>query len=245
MRAQTFDFTAYRVLVVGGTRGTGLTIAHAFADGGAHVTVTGTMMLRELYDADLTPFDYEMVNLARQDSIDHLVSTIGEVDVVVLAAGCNLPYGLPDHERDFIGGAVRSGVLGPMFLATRLRLKLSQSPAPGGGSFVLTGSVRRWLELTMTADEATDELVSATARAADAWTGIGTRINTVIEPSRSSLLPRQSTREAFVEGAARRAQGGDVMVRTQPRVADAMSDAALFLASESAARLTGQSLRLS
>lgn len=245
MRALTFDFTAYRVLVIGGTQGTGLTVAHAFADAGAQVTVTGTMMLRELYDADLTPFDYEMVNLARQDSIDQLVSSVDDVDVVVLAAGCNLPYGLPDHERSFIAEAVRSGVLGPMFLATRLRLKLSHSPAPGGGCFIMTGAARRWWELTTSPEQATDELAAATTRAAEAWAGIGTRINAVIEPARSSLLPRQATREAFIATAAQREQGGDVMVRTQRRVTEAVSDATLFLASDAAARITGQTIRLS
>ena len=72
MTSGSYDFAGYQVLVVGGTRGEGHTIATAFAEAGASVTVTGTMMLRELYDTDLSPFDYESVNLARQDSIDHL-----------------------------------------------------------------------------------------------------------------------------------------------------------------------------
>jgi NAD(P)-dependent dehydrogenase (short-subunit alcohol dehydrogenase family) len=38
----TFDFGGAHVLVTGGTSGIGHAIAHAFADAGAHVTVTGT-----------------------------------------------------------------------------------------------------------------------------------------------------------------------------------------------------------
>ena len=112
--AGSYDFNGYQVLVVGGTRGEGHRIASAFSASGASVTVTGTMMLRSLYDSDLSAFDYESVNLARQDSIDHLVGTIGHIDVLVLAASCNLPYGLPPDELAAAGqhpggGPARAG----------------------------------------------------------------------------------------------------------------------------------------
>jgi 3-oxoacyl-[acyl-carrier protein] reductase len=132
--------------VVGGTRGEGHAIASAFADAGASVTVTGTMMLRELYDTDLSRFDYEQVNLARQESIDHLAGVVRHLDVLVLAATCNLPYGLPPSEHAFVAEAARLGLVGPKFLTTRLRLKLGQSPALGGGCVINTGAVRTWLE---------------------------------------------------------------------------------------------------
>ena len=141
MTSGSYDFTGYEVLVIGGTRGEGHTIASAFARSGANVTVTGTMMLRALYDTDLAAFDYESVNLARQESIDNLVGIIGHLDVLVLAASCNLPFGLPADERAFIAEAARSGLLGPTFLTTRMRLKLGQSPAPGGGCVINTGAV--------------------------------------------------------------------------------------------------------
>ena len=105
MTSGLHDFTGYQVLVVGGTRGEGHAIASAFADAGASVTVTGTMMLRELYDTDLSRFDYEQVNLARQESIDHLAGVVRHLDVLVLAATCNLPYGLPPSEHAFLAEA--------------------------------------------------------------------------------------------------------------------------------------------
>jgi 3-oxoacyl-[acyl-carrier protein] reductase len=241
MSGQAHDFTGYEVLVVGGTSGSGHAVARAFADSGAHVTVTGTLMLRELYDTDLGGLDYEMVNLARQDSIDHLVSTVEHLDVLVLAAGCNLPFGLPDSERSFISEAVRSGVLGPTFLTTRLRLKLSQSPAVGGGCVVNTGAVRRWLELSLPAERAGEELAAATARAAETWAGIGVRVNSVVEGPHG-LLPRQA--EPFSTGA--RVAGGDTLVRRQlPRLQDAVADLALYLAAPMGARISGQTIRLS
>ena len=163
MTSGSYDFTGYEVLVIGGTRGEGHTIASAFARSGANVTVTGTMMLRALYDTDLAAFDYESVNLARQESIDNLVGIIGHLDVLVLAASCNLPFGLPADERAFIAEAARSGLLGPTFLTTRMRLKLSQSPAPGGGCVINTGAVAKWLELSSTPAPVSSGPASASA----------------------------------------------------------------------------------
>jgi 3-oxoacyl-[acyl-carrier protein] reductase len=238
-----YDFTGYQVLVVGGTRGEGHTIASSFADSGASVTVTGTMMLRSLYDADLSAFDYESVNLARQESIDHLVGTVSHIDVLVLAASCSLPYGLPPGEQAFVAEATRSGLLGPTFLTTRLRLKLGQSPALGGGCVVNTGSVTSWLELSSSPEVARREVVESTARAGDNWAGLGVRVNSVL-PAPRSMLPRQYAPGSGPTGGSR-ASGGTLVRTQQPRVGDAVADAALFLASTAAARITGQTLRIS
>lgn len=241
MSSLVHDFTGYQVLVVGGTRGTGHTIAAAFVEAGADVTVTGTMMLPELYDTDLSGMGYESVNLARQESIDHLAASINPLDVLVMAAGANLPYGLPDSELAFISDAVRSGVLGPAFLATRLRLRLGQSPALGGGCLIHTGATRRWYEVARPGCDSTQELIESTERSAESWAGIGIRVNSIVETPRG-LLPRQ-----MVPGARTLPSGlGDTMIRTQPPSVDiSLADSALFLASESAARISGQTIRVS
>ena len=241
MTSGSYDFTGYEVLVVGGTRGDGHTLATSFARAGASVTVTGTMMLRALYDTDLSPFDYESVNLARQDSIDHRVGMVDHLDVLVLAASCNLPFDLPPSERDFIAEAARSGLIGPTFLTTRLRLKLSQSPALGGGCVVNTGAVRAWLELSSTPEEAQAQVIESTARAGQKWAGLGVRVNSVL-PAPRQVLPRQYAPDPHAVGGSRVA--GGTLVRHQQQLGDAVADAALFLASSSAARITGQTLRL-
>ena len=239
----SYDFTGYQVFVIGGTRGVGHGIASAFAGSGASVTVTGTMMLRSLYDTDLSAFDYESVNLARQESIDHLAGLVDPHDVLVLAAGCNLPNGLPPGEQAFLAEAARSGLLGPTFLTTRLRLKLGQSPALGGGCVVNTGAVCSWLELSTTPEAAQRDLIESTARAGDNWAGLGVRVNSVVQAQRA-VLPRQYDPHAASTGGSRVA-GGTLLRAPQSRVSDAVTDATLFLASTAASRITGQTLRIS
>lgn len=242
MTSGSYDFAGYEVLVVGGTRGEGHAIATAFARAGASVTVTGTMMLRALYDTDLSPFAYESVNLARQPSMDHLVGVVEHLDVLVLAGTCNLPYGLPDSERAFVGEAARSGLLGPTFLTTRLRLKLGQSPALGGGCVVNTGAVRTWLELSGTPEAAQAQLVESTARSAEQWSRLGIRVNSALQPPRAGL-PRQYARPPVTTTDGRTA-GGTLVKAKKQRTVDAVTDAALFLASSSASRITGQTLHI-
>ena len=182
------------------------------------------------------------MNLARQTSIDHLVGSIGHLDVLVLAAACHLPYGLPPGEQAFIAEAARSGLLGPTFLTTRLRLKLSHSPILGGGCVVNTGAVRAWAELSATPEAADAEIVRSTARAGEQWTGLGLRVNTVM-PALRSVLPRQYAPHPAASGGSR-AAGGTIVRTQQQRIGEAVTDAALFLASGSASRITGHTLRL-
>lgn len=231
------DFTGYRVVVTGGTKGAGLATAHAFADAGAEVTVTGTMILSSLYDADLSRFDYEQLNLARQDSIDTFASGAGPVDVLVNAAGATLPMGMDSQEQEFVRQAVQLGMLGPAFLMTRLRMRLAQSPAPGGGVIINTAAVLRWQALVSGSDLAISSLGSDTRRAAESWARIGTRINSVVEPA-PSWIPRQiSLRSNTMQG--------DLLVREHVETHQALASASLFLASGDASRLTGQTLYLS
>jgi len=66
-------------------------------------------------------------------------------------------------------------------------------------------------------------------------------VNSVHQDARS-VLPRQyAPGSAPISGS--RVAGG-TLVRSQPRVGDAVTDAALFLASSAAARITGQTLRI-
>src|ERR671910_11290 len=79
----SYDFAGRHVLVTGGTRGLGLNLAHAFADAGARVTVTGTQYLRAWYDADLSRFGYDQLELSDRDSVAAVAGRVDRIDVLV------------------------------------------------------------------------------------------------------------------------------------------------------------------
>lgn len=60
----SFSFPDTRVLVTGGTSGTGLAVAGAFAEAGAAVSITGRRSHASEYDVDLSAFDYHQCEMA-------------------------------------------------------------------------------------------------------------------------------------------------------------------------------------
>lgn len=233
-----FDFTGRRVLVTGGTRGLGLTIAKAFLEAGADVSITGCKILPSLYDADLSRFDYHQLQLASSEAIDSFVDRIGNVDVLVNTAGARLKSSLEEHEREFISHSARLGFVGPLRLAQQLRYRLCSSTVPGGGAVIHTGLTQRWLELAQPPAAALEELVAQTSRTGQAWARLGARVNTVLAPARLSV-PSQQQRPYLMQVT----EGGSVM--TRPRMAhgvtgEQVATIALFLASSGAAAITGQ-----
>ena len=231
------DFAGQRVLVTGGTRGVGLAVAQAFVESGAQVTVTGTKVLPGLYDADLSRFDYHQLQLARRESIDYFLSNLGGIDILINAAGATLPHSADPHEREFVAHSARIGLVGPTRLTTRLRFRLSESLAPGGGAVVNTGAVRSWLELTAPRAEAQAELVASTKRFGESWSRHGARVNTVLDTA-PLAVPQQFRVQISHQTGPLLTRPAQVRVATHRDVAGVV----LFLAGSSAAYVTGQTI---
>lgn len=232
-----YDYTGRHVVVTGGTRGLGLTIATAFRRSGARVSITGTHHLMASYDSDLRGFDYHRLDLTDHDAIAVVAEDLGAVDVVVNAAGLRLPSPIDVHQREFISHAARIGLVGPHQLTSRLRYRLAESSMRGGGAVVNTQALRRWYEFTHGAQAAHNEMLNHTARLAAEWYRTGVRVNTV---AATVVVPRQSQLRVQIDK-----NSGPLLTRPRLGRSGTLGDVAsavLFLASSGAAYVTGQTL---
>jgi 3-oxoacyl-[acyl-carrier protein] reductase len=233
----SFDFTGRHVLVTGGTRGLGLSIARAFARSGGRVSITGTQRLTASYDADLTGLAYHPLELTDHDSIAHFADKLGPVDVVVNAAGLTLPPTTDPQQAEFVSHAVRLGLVGPLQLASRLRGHLTRSTMRGGGAVVNTQALRRWFELSHGVSAAHTAMLEHTSRLGAEWGRAGIRVNTV---AATVTVPRQSRLMVQIER-----HSGPLLTRPREQRSGTLQDVAsvaLFLASSGAAYVTGQTI---
>ena len=237
MGEATYDFTGRRVLVAGGTRGLGLSIARAFLRSGARVAITGTHYLRSNYDADLQPFEYAQLDLTDHDAINDLAQAVGQVDVLVNAAGLRLTKPHDASYREFVSHATRIGLLGPAQLSSRLRSRLSESTMRGGGAVVNTQALRRWFAYSHGPAVAHAEMLNHTAQLGGTWFRHGIRVNTV---AAAVEVPRQSQLRVQIDK-----NSGPLLTRptgTRSGTLQDVASTALFLASSSAAYVTGQTI---
>jgi 3-oxoacyl-[acyl-carrier protein] reductase len=238
MREPSYDFSERRVLITGGTRGMGLYVAHAFADAGAHVTVTGNQYLRAYYDADLSRFGYDQLRLMDRDSVSAVAGRVRDLDILVNNAPPAMPADADVTERQFLGHAVQLGLVGPFALTHRLRYRLGQSSMYGGGVVVNMPSAEQWLAMAH-GDHARHELTGRTRRLASEWSRSGVRVKSVtarlVKPQRAGLrveIDRSS---------------GPLLTRTRSAPSGTVRDvgnAVLFLASSGAAAIRGQTFHV-
>lgn len=179
--AVSFDFTAARVLVTGGTSGIGHAIATAFAEAGARVTVTGTRESADDYDTDLSAVDYRQAQMTDPASIDALAASLDGLDVLVNNAGANLPGGKDEWDPDGFAESVALNLDGPMRLTVGCRKLLFASELDGGAGVVNLASMAAFRASTIVPGYASAKagIVALTANLANKWAARGVRVNAV------------------------------------------------------------------
>lgn len=176
-----FDFSDLRVLVTGGSSGIGLGIARAFADSGAHATITGRRAAASDYDTDLSGFEYRQLEVTQAPGIDVLGRSLTELDILVNNAGANLPGGKSEYEPDVFEESVRINLFSAYRMAAACREQLSHSKLDGGGSVINLASMASYFGITAVPGygAAKAAIVQMTKTLAAAWAKDRIRVNAV------------------------------------------------------------------
>ncbi len=240
MATTRFDFTGRKVLVTGGSSGIGLGVATAFADAGADVTVTGRRAAAAEYDVDLSRFTYRAAEMTDSSQLEALADGIDALDVLVNNAGGNL-IALDEWKPETFAQALQMHLVSAFTLATRLKPKLAASGLRGGGSVVNTTSMSAYRAVPIVPGygAAKAGLVQMTLNMGAAWALDNVRVNAVAP----GLIETGMTAAMKLDGmeAIEKAELERVPMARWGEP-DEVAPAYLFLASEEARFITGETL---
>src|SRR5215813_3568710 len=126
--ANELDFSAKRVLVVGGSSGIGNGIAQAFRARGAHVAVCGTRASAADYSQDegshLDGLEYVKLDVSDPQAIAHFNPSFEALDVLVLAQGAVI-YRRGEFQMDGFRKVVEVNLMSLMACATKFHAMLA------------------------------------------------------------------------------------------------------------------------
>jgi NAD(P)-dependent dehydrogenase (short-subunit alcohol dehydrogenase family) len=189
-----YDFSGSRVLVTGGSRGIGASIAKAFLAAGAAVTITGTRSSSSDYEGDLSAYHYHQLRMTDSAGIERLAETLDGLDVLVNNAGENFPGGRNEAIPDVFEESVAINLFGAYRLSVACKEKLAQSPLEGGASIINMASMSSFFGVPLVPGygAAKAGIVQMTKNLAVTWAAAGIRVNAVapglIESNMTSLM---------------------------------------------------------
>lgn len=232
------DFTAKRVLVIGGSSGIGNGIAHGFRQRGAEVLVTGTRPdegdYLEAEDSDFTDLFYHQLDVTDRDAPDALARQIGAVDVLVLCQGA-VRYGRQEFEREGWDLVVGVNLTSVMDCARAFHPGLAERH----GSIIVVSSTGAFHAMIGNPAYGASKAGAASlvGSLAQAWASEGIRVNGIAP----GFVPTKMTKITTENEKRREGAIARIPLRRMGSPAD-MAGAALFLASPLASYVTGQTL---
>lgn len=229
----SLDFTGKSVVVVGGSGGIGHAIARGFERAGATVTITGTRRKSE-YASDFSGLDFRTLDLADADATEAFAASLDKVDVLVNAAGL-VVYKSREFEPETFRHVLDVNVSAGMRLLTLVKPLLSETR----GCIVNTSSVVAGFATTGNPAYGASKaaITHMTRTLAVRWAGEGIRVNAIAPgfvPTKMTAVSHENEKIS------------DAIVTRTPMgrwgKSEDMVGPTLFLASELAAFITGQTL---
>lgn len=235
-----YDFSGAAVLVTGGTGGLGAAVASAFREAGAEVAITGTRGSAADYDTDLSGYRYHRLDVEDRDSIDAVAAAQPRLDVLVNSAGIVFfSQGLDEYEPDVFERAVMMHLSSVQRLATRCLPQLAASRLGGGASVISMASMSSYfgIEAVPGYGAAKTGLLGLTRVLAIHWAARRVRVNALAVGMTDSGMTHAVLENPDInQGMLARVPLG------RHGVPGDVSGAALFLSSDAASWITGQTL---
>ncbi len=238
MNDTLFSVADQIVLVSGGSRGIGKAMAAAFAQRGAKVTITGRDETTLTQAAEEIGATAMVCDVADDEDIDSVVASFDRIDTLLNVAGVNIRKRVEDYtaeEYDFI---VNINQRGAFMIAQAVGRKMI---AQGSGAIVNVDSLNTYAPLKGVAPYAMAKaaMVSMTRSFASEWGSKGVRVNTIAPGFTLTDL----TRKLWSDPKMLEWGLPNTPLNRLGEVED-MVGAAIFLASEASAFITGQVIRV-
>jgi len=236
----SYDAEGAHVLVTGGSSGIGLAVATAFIEAGASVTITGRSASADDYDADLSAFRYLRCDISERASVEEVASSLSELDVLVNNAGASL-RSLDEWNPDTFEQSIAVNLSGAFRLSMLCRPLLAASSAPGGACIVNLASMASFFGVVAVPGygAAKAGVVQMTKTMAIQFAAEKIRVNAVAP----GVVATNMTAGIVASEERTRAHLARIPVSRLGVPAD-IAPAVLFLSSEQAGFITGQTLNI-
>jgi len=243
--ARLFDLAGRVALVTGGSSGIGRAIAGALAGAGARVVLAARR--RDALDDAVAAFGVqgweasaESVDVADRASVAALLARLGEasrpVDILVNAAGINLRMPFEEIGDDAWDATIAANLTGPFLLTRALAPAMA---ARGWGRILNVASQQavRAFGNSGAYGASKGGLVSLTRSTAERWSARGVTCNAIVP----GFVLTPLTAQAAANPARVAAMAARTMIGRNG-VPDDYRGAALLLASDAGAAITGQAI---
>lgn len=243
--ARLFNLAGRVALVTGGSSGIGRAIAGALAGAGARVVLAARR--RDALDDAVAAFEMqgweasaESVDVADRASVAALLARLGEasrpVDILVNAAGINLRMPFEEIGDDAWDATIAANLTGPFLLTRALAPAMA---ARGWGRILNIASQQavRAFGNSGAYGASKGGLVSLTRSTAERWSARGVTCNAIVP----GFVLTPLTAQAAANPARVAAMAARTMIGRNG-VPDDYRGAALLLASDAGAAITGQAI---
>jgi NAD(P)-dependent dehydrogenase (short-subunit alcohol dehydrogenase family) len=236
-----YNYSGAKVLVTGGTSGIGFGIARAFLSAGASVTITGTRnSMSDYNDVDLSGFIFRTLKVQDTQAIKALAASLKGLDILINNAGASMPGG-DEWTHDGFEESVRVNLFSAYHLSQACFEHLKASEMRGGASIIGIASLTSFFanEMVPGYGAAKAGMVQMAKSMGLTWAEYGIRANNIA----AGMTETRMT--GFMKDMPK---FNDPIIKRTPLkrwgTPDDMAGAVLYLCSEQASFITGQTLTL-